>query len=101
MKFTLRLVLKQEWQKLGIGLFYVVMEKPTQKKNEFITYWHLAFRFSHDELSAAVKEQYCEDEATIKHYIMLEVEYFEAGLKVRINNFLMGIKRDQNKTHFK
>lgn len=39
------------------------------------------YGFSHDELSAAVKEQYCQDEATIKHYIMLEVEYFEAGLK--------------------
>lgn len=48
------------------------------------------FRFSYDELSAAVKEQYCQDEATVKHYIMLEVEYFEARLKVRIETcFLM------------
>ena len=51
------------------------------------SHWYVAFRFSHDELSAAVEEQYCQDEATIKHYIMLEVEYFEAQLKVRVNMF--------------
>ena len=39
-------------------------------------------RFSYDELSAAVKENYCEEQATVKHYIMLVVEYFEAKLQV-------------------
>ena len=44
----------------------------------------LPFRFSYDELSAAVKERYCEDESTIKHYLMLLIEYFDAILKVKI-----------------
>jgi len=50
---------------------------------EFILERTGLYGFSHDELSAAVKEQYCQDEATIRHYIMLEVEYFEARLKER------------------
>ena len=44
----------------------------------------LPYRFSYDELSAAVKERYCEDESTIKHYLMLLIEYFDAILKVKI-----------------
>ena len=44
----------------------------------------LLFRFSYDELSAAVKERYCEDESTMKHYLMLLIEYFDALLKVNL-----------------
>ena len=48
----------------------------------------LPFRFSYDELSAAVKERYCEEESTIKHYLMLLIEYFDAILKVKIEKKL-------------
>ena len=48
----------------------------------------LPFRFSYDELSAAVKERYCEDESTIKHYLMLLIEYFDAILKVKMEKKL-------------
>ncbi|KAL9984671.1 hypothetical protein ACROYT_G006994 [Oculina patagonica] len=50
---------------------------------EFILERTGLYGFSYDELLAAVKEKYCQDEATIKHYIMLEVEYFEAKLMER------------------
>ncbi|XP_068711774.1 TPR repeat-containing protein DDB_G0287407-like isoform X2 [Montipora foliosa] len=37
--------------------------------------------FSYDELTTAIEEKYCQEQATVKHYIVLEVEYFEARLK--------------------
>lgn len=40
-------------------------------------------RFSYDELITAVKEKYCKEQDTVKHYLMLEVQYFEGKLQVR------------------
>ena len=40
-------------------------------------------RFSYDELITAVKEKYCNEQDTVKHYLMLEVQYFEGKLQVR------------------
>ncbi|KAM7438388.1 hypothetical protein ABFA07_012101 [Porites harrisoni] len=50
---------------------------------EFLLERSSLYGFSYDELSAAVKERYCEDESTIKHYLMLLIEYFDALLKER------------------
>lgn len=37
--------------------------------------------FSYDELITAVKEKYCKEQDTVKHYLILEVQYFEGKLQ--------------------
>ena len=59
------------------------MDKKSKNVDVRLNYLFISIRFSYDELTTAIEEKYCQEQATVKHYIVLEVEYFEARLKVR------------------